>query len=1555
MRKKWKKGLALWVAVLALLTLLPMTALAEDAGNFSVTGGVYGTSYTYSSYMLTFLEPGAYMISGTSNGQEKIVVNASGSTAENPVHITLDGVDIQLDELSASGSAFEIASGTHVRLTLSGDNRLTGTADYAGLQAATNAHLTIDAIDPSDDYSGTLLAEGGARGAGIGGGNGQDGGTVTILSGAVTARNYNYAAGIGGGFGGNGGTVVISGGEVDASSGFSGAGIGGGSRNLSGNGGDGGSVTISGGRVAANGDTYGAGIGGGMDGSGGDISITGGQVLAAANYNGAGIGGGLNGDGGTISISGGVIDAQGGPEGGAGVGGGSGGNGGSITISGGKLTAVSLGYGAAIGGGSGGDGGIINISGTADIVARGDDYGSGIGQGAGIGGGYNGGGGTINISGAAVVKATGGDYGAGIGGGAEGDGHGGTISISGTANVFARGGGYAAGIGGGKEGNGGLISVSDTAVVDTTGGDYGAGIGGGRKGDGGTISISGGKVSATGGGNGAGIGGGDGNDGGGNGGVINISGGTITATGTGEGAGIGGGGKGDGAAVTITGGSICAASGGPGFHIGGGFNGSAGPVRDGNGRDVYLTCVTLEGVSAATGVTSLTVDSGAYGINNMYTDEHGTLYLYLPNGAHTTEARTASKRYTGYVTTYVNPYNSAGTLMWYRQIDADGTYSIGDYYASGQTLHIDGGLNVTLAGSAGTAYTNFQLECGAGVRLTLQDVSIDDSANEDVWPLSFTGTGNTLTLAGVNTMKAGSFEPGVRVETGTALTIDGTGTLAVTGGYFSAGIGGGDGQNGGDITIAGGTLSVKGGHTGAGIGGGTNSGASGGDGGTVTITGGSVTAEGGGDSAGIGGGYDGSNGTVNISGGTVNAYGGFRGAGIGGGLAVSTGGKGGTVNISGGTVTAEGGGNAAGIGGGAQGEGGTVTITGGTVFAKGLNNARDIGEGHSGSNGGSLNLSSTAAVFLKRDSCVAPLTETHTHQSITGHDGGSIYGIPVAWTGNFGAYLRIYTLTYDANGVEGKDAQGTTAAPATQLFDTTTTVADGSGLSLENYTFAGWNTNRFGSGTAYPAGSTFTFSADTVLYAQWTAIPTTNTVAVSANPPAGGTVSGGGNYSEGDSVTVTATPNSSYSFVNWTEGGTEVGTDAVYTFTMGTTDRTLAANFTAAGTLLVVSLTDPSNDATGISRNTDIVISFNRSVQRSVYFDDIAVTGGGSVVDYTYGINGNTLTLDPLETLDYGTRYTVTIPAGAVDDSSGNGLADDHTFSFTTRSRPSGGGSGGGGGSSTPVNSASEPIEAETGGSVRFGSATVVIPAGTLPADATLKVQRLTGGEAGDLVPSGLRVKLGSDIYEITTTGDRNFGDKTLAIRIAYDPAKIVEGEQPVIRYRDETTGQWIDLPTTFEQGADGKWYAVTHVNHLTKFAVFSAPVPEPVKKVIVLTLGRQAATVDGSPYTLDAVPFVDTGANRTLVPIRFVSEALGAGVDWLAHTGQVVIKDGGRELVLTTGSRDVLVNGVKQTIDCAPVVFPPGRTFVPLRFVSETLGATVDYDPATGQISVTR
>ena len=101
-------------------------------------------------------------------------------------------------------------------------------------------------------------------------------------------------------------------------------------------------------------------------------------------------------------------------------------------------------------------------------------------------------------------------------------------------------------------------------------------------------------------------------------------------------------------------------------------------------------------------------------------------------------------------------------------------------------------------------------------------------------------------------------------------------------------------------------------------------------------------------------------------------------------------------------------------------------------------------------------------------------------------------------------------------------------------------------------------------GADYGAGKTIQFTYDNngnLLTRKVEAPATQYTMAVNADPVAGGTVTGGGTYDKDEQVTVEATANANYSFVNWTEGGAEVSTTAQYTFT-ATADRTLAANFT---------------------------------------------------------------------------------------------------------------------------------------------------------------------------------------------------------------------------------------------------------------------------------------------------------------------------------------------------------------------------------------------------------
>lgn len=91
----------------------------------------------------------------------------------------------------------------------------------------------------------------------------------------------------------------------------------------------------------------------------------------------------------------------------------------------------------------------------------------------------------------------------------------------------------------------------------------------------------------------------------------------------------------------------------------------------------------------------------------------------------------------------------------------------------------------------------------------------------------------------------------------------------------------------------------------------------------------------------------------------------------------------------------------------------------------------------------------------------------------------------------------------------------------------------------------------------------------------------------------------------------------------------------------------------------------------------------------------------------------------------------------------------------------------------------------------------------------------------------------------------------------------------------------------------------------------------------------------------------------RTFVPIRFVSEALDGEVDWDSSTKKIVIKKAGKEINIWIGLvKSVIGSIVKNDLDEAPIL-KDGRTFVPLRFVAQNLDCNVDWDNSTKTVII--
>ncbi|MBW5445764.1 hypothetical protein GE107_06750 [Cohnella sp. CFH 77786] len=101
-----------------------------------------------------------------------------------------------------------------------------------------------------------------------------------------------------------------------------------------------------------------------------------------------------------------------------------------------------------------------------------------------------------------------------------------------------------------------------------------------------------------------------------------------------------------------------------------------------------------------------------------------------------------------------------------------------------------------------------------------------------------------------------------------------------------------------------------------------------------------------------------------------------------------------------------------------------------------------------------------------------------------------------------------------------------------------------------------------------------------------------------------------------------------------------------------------------------------------------------------------------------------------------------------------------------------------------------------------------------------------------------------------------------------------------------------------------------------------------------------------------DTEPYINTDG-RTMVPVRFVSEMLGANVKWEAGTQSAIINYEGKTIQMSVGSQIVMVNGQVTELDTA-AEFTDGRTMVPLRFVSEVLGSTVEWDDGAHAVKVT-
>jgi len=140
-------------------------------------------------------------------------------------------------------------------------------------------------------------------------------------------------------------------------------------------------------------------------------------------------------------------------------------------------------------------------------------------------------------------------------------------------------------------------------------------------------------------------------------------------------------------------------------------------------------------------------------------------------------------------------------------------------------------------------------------------------------------------------------------------------------------------------------------------------------------------------------------------------------------------------------------------------------------------------------------------------------------------------------------------------------------------------------------------------------------------------------------------------------------------------------------------------------------------------------------------------------------------------------------------------------------------------------------------------------------------------------------------------------------------------------------------------------------------FANVITPAPDETRATSIFTIDSTTYTVveqnESVEKTMDVAPYIKDG--RTFLPLRYVANALGVDDDniiWDPVTKAVTIFKGDRIAQVTIGSKTMLVNGVTVNMDVAPEI-TDGRTMLPIRWMGQALGATIDWDAEARSVTV--
>lgn len=254
-----------------------------------------------------------------------------------------------------------------------------------------------------------------------------------------------------------------------------------------------------------------------------------------------------------------------------------------------------------------------------------------------------------------------------------------------------------------------------------------------------------------------------------------------------------------------------------------------------------------------------------------------------------------------------------------------------------------------------------------------------------------------------------------------------------------------------------------------------------------------------------------------------------------------------------------------------------------------------------------------------------------------------------------------------------------------------------------------------------------------------------------------------------------------------------------------------------------------------------------------------------------------------------------------------------------------------------------------TGGDTVTGGDNTTTPSNTLKASCTVTVFKKSssgssssgGGGGSSAAKHGVTISDSKNGAVTASAAKAETGDKVILTPKAdegYELDKITakdkDGKEVKLKAEKDGTYSFtmpkggVTVDTTFKQ-AEG----ATNTDKPAATAT----------KTILLQIGSTAALVDDQAIINDVAPVIHN--DRTLVPIRVITEALGGQVAWNEAAKEVALTVNGKEIKMTIGK-------ALEKYGVAPVIIG-GRTFVPVRFVADELGAVTTWDEATKTVTI--